>query len=291
MGFTRVDNWLFDVVMPNASPNTFKVVSAVVRATAGWGKESKELTLDDFQKMTGIIGRSTTQNAVQDAIDCGYIAREKSGRGFAYSPKIVLQEGDATVPKSYHEQYQNRTDDSTEIVLPSIYKENNKEILNKDSDNNIPESTPLPTLLRHFTELTSFFPPSDSTPNFESKWQRPLLSILEKASGDVEGAKGTITQAIKLLRDKKYNVSSPFSIQTTAVNILSGSNGNGNGGNYLPLWKPIEAEIRRNGRRSEQKWDEITTKILRRAGGYTGLCGMSFIDAERAFSAAYQDTL
>ena len=66
--FTRVDNWLFDEVMPAAKPNTYKVVCAVVRMTAGWRRERAEMSFSDLHELTGITGRSTLADAVADAI-------------------------------------------------------------------------------------------------------------------------------------------------------------------------------------------------------------------------------
>jgi len=39
-GYTKVDNWLFDEVMPNTKGNAYKVVSVVARKTWGWKKDS-----------------------------------------------------------------------------------------------------------------------------------------------------------------------------------------------------------------------------------------------------------
>jgi phage replication O-like protein O len=137
-GYTKTDNWLFDYVMPNAKPNTFKVVSAVCRLTSGWHRTEAELTFDDFAELTGIKNRGTLSTAVEDALEKGYIERVEAGRSFSYSlktvpsdsPKIVLpdtsQSENRTDDQSKNRtkrQSENRTGDSPKIVPSTIYKE------------------------------------------------------------------------------------------------------------------------------------------------------------------------
>jgi hypothetical protein len=75
-----------------------------------------------------------------------------------------------------------------------------------------------------------------------------------------------------------------------SINGVVKASANGNGRHdYKDYWREVQAEIRRNGRMSKRKWDDTTAKVIRRAGGFPALCNMSFPDAERAFSAAYQD--
>lgn len=123
MGFTRVDNWLFDIVMPGTSPNAFKVVSAVVRLTVGWQREEAHITFDQFHEVTGIVGRGTLNNAISEAVQKGFIARSGSTKTILYSIEIVPTPEDEIVLKSYQNQYQNGTKDSTKIVPSTIYKE------------------------------------------------------------------------------------------------------------------------------------------------------------------------
>jgi phage replication O-like protein O len=141
-GYTQADNWLFDYVMPSAKPNTFKVVSAVCRMTAGWHRKTAELTFDDLAELTGISNRGTLSTAVTEALDRGYIKRKVVGRSFSYSLKIVpvdspkivlpdsLQSENRTGNQSKNrteEQSENRTGDSPKIVPSSYYIKKEKE--------------------------------------------------------------------------------------------------------------------------------------------------------------------
>lgn len=141
-GFTKADNWLWDYVMPRANPNTFKVVCAVMRATVGWHQEQAELKFDDFHELTGISSRGTLTRAIDEALEEGYITREKVGRSFAYSLKIVpvnsteiVPEADDSVSKSYSKQSQNRTDNSTEMRPPDSRPKERKERNKKENNN------------------------------------------------------------------------------------------------------------------------------------------------------------
>lgn len=136
-GFTRADNWLWDYVMPRAKPNTFKVVAAVVRMTAGWHREQAELTFDDLQKMTGIAGRSTLSRAIDDALAEGFIGRVESGRSFCYSTKVVLLDSaklEPTVSEQNREQSQNGTDNSIRIEPPTTSPKEKINEKKKESD-------------------------------------------------------------------------------------------------------------------------------------------------------------
>ena len=83
-GYTKVDNWLFDTVMPAAKPGVFKMVSVVYRATVGWRKEWAAISLSDFQNMSGTNGRHNVTKSLEDAIGRGWIERRPEGRSFSY---------------------------------------------------------------------------------------------------------------------------------------------------------------------------------------------------------------
>lgn len=81
---TVVNDWLFDEVMPKTGHAAFKVVCAVVRKTWGFTKEWDEISFSQFIELTGISGRNNISNGIQEAIDKGYVEREKWGAGFRY---------------------------------------------------------------------------------------------------------------------------------------------------------------------------------------------------------------
>jgi DnaD/phage-associated family protein len=113
MGYTKVDNWLWDTVMPQAKPNTFKIVGAVVRQTVGWHKTHAIITFTEFQNLTGIANRGTLCTAIDDAVDCGFIEREADGRSYSYSLKIVPIGADNQSKNRTDNQSKNRTETYT----------------------------------------------------------------------------------------------------------------------------------------------------------------------------------
>ena len=98
--FTPIPNWLIDEVMPACSnrPNTWRIVCAVARKTVGWQKERDKISITQFMQMTGIGGRSSTVDAISDAIENGFIERFEVGYTYEYR---------------LSNQYQNRTSDNT----------------------------------------------------------------------------------------------------------------------------------------------------------------------------------
>ena len=94
-GYTRADNWLWDYVMPRARPNTFKIVAAVMRETAGWHRPEARLTLTEFGTMTGIGSRTTLVAAIEEALAKGFIERRACGASHRYRLHVVpVQEVD-----------------------------------------------------------------------------------------------------------------------------------------------------------------------------------------------------
>lgn len=212
-GYTRVDNWLFDEVMPHADPYTYKVVCAVVRKTTGWNRESDEISISQFQQMIGAGSRSTTTKAIQDAIDHGWIEREEQGQGYIYwtitSPETVPASTDNGLSAS---------PDSVPLASPDSVptKEHSKDKV-KGGD-------PVKVLADHFTNETTIFASADK---WAERWQLPLQTIYERA-GDLEAAKSLISRAVQFARDgpKRYTITSPMSITTIVANMpLNGHGG------------------------------------------------------------------
>lgn len=212
--FTRVDNWLFDTVMPEAKPNTYKVVCAVIRMTAGWRRDKAEMSFTDFRTLTGIAGRGTLADAVADALMHGWIHRETSGKSFAYSIGTeIVPMGDDQYGNRTDDQYGNRTDIGTEIVPPSIDKRNEKKLLIGD--------TPTPeSLMKEFEQATGLTPPHETTSFYGDDWQAPLEQIIKF---DPAHAAERVKAAIEIMRGKneqgrRYTIKNPKSLLTTALN-------------------------------------------------------------------------
>ena len=221
-GYTKVDNWLFDIVMPNAKPSTYKVVCAVIRCTAGWNKDSDVISLSQFQKLTGIANRTNLSNAIQDAIDCGYISRQSSGNSFVYSANASTE----SVPPASTEsvpvkpkQYQNSTSTSTESVPFASTESVHTKEHSKDIEIQQPQPDPVNELAGHFTNISGLFPKNGS---YQDEWELPLTVILNGA-GDLETAKSKISAAVELARGKGFRLASPRSITNIIANMPAGA--------------------------------------------------------------------
>lgn len=126
-GFTKIPNWLIDQVMPAVSPNAFRVIMAIYRKTIGWNCESDIISQSQFQEATGIKSRSTLANAIEEALDSGFVSRETVGQSYCYR---------ATCPISDHDResdmIENRSGTRSEIdqepdrksITPNTYKDN-----------------------------------------------------------------------------------------------------------------------------------------------------------------------
>ena len=112
-------NYLTDTVMKRVKPNTFKVIMCVARATWGWKKECEKISFNDFTNATGIVGRSTLNNALKDALNSGYVVRRDEGNSFCYAMIDVdfsEENGTETEPKPVRKQNRN----GTETVLGEV---------------------------------------------------------------------------------------------------------------------------------------------------------------------------
>lgn len=215
--YTRVDNWLFDVVMPEAKPNTYKVVCAVMRMTAGWRRDKVEIAFSELHELTGITGRGTLTDAVADALAHGWICRETSGKSFSYSigTEIVPMDDDRYGNRT-DDRYGNRTVIGTEIVPPSIDKINERKLLNGD--------TPTPeSLMELFKQATGLTPPHDTTSFYSDDWEAPFEQIIQF---DQAHAVERVVAAIEIMRGgneqgKRYTIKNPKSLLTTALNWQS----------------------------------------------------------------------
>lgn len=215
-GYTKVDNWLFDEVMPRARPNTYKVVSAVIRCTVGWKKECDVISLSQFQSITGIKGRSNIINAIQDAIDCGFITRSESGQSYSYSAshEIGLVES------------RNVTSTSHEIGLETSHEIGHTK--EKVKENNKVKWDDVLSLLDFFTELTHIRQPKlgdDGWDPHQEKWIDPVMDLLGANKYDCGLTRQKMAGAVKVMREKELTIASPKSIYNVALSINGSTSG------------------------------------------------------------------
>jgi phage replication O-like protein O len=86
-GFTRINNYVLDYIMPSLPPNAWKVLCFVLRKTKGWGKDTERLSYPIIQNGTGIKSTATLSAALKELVQLDYIIIEKGGQfdAFTYS--------------------------------------------------------------------------------------------------------------------------------------------------------------------------------------------------------------
>jgi len=113
-GWFPIHNAVFDVIMPELSPNAWKVLCVAIRQTWGWmadtngdpkeRRKSDEISYSQFQEKTGIGGRSTLSRAIQECLDKRYLLRVQVGKHpgtgkaiYAYSLNTEYEISDASL--------------------------------------------------------------------------------------------------------------------------------------------------------------------------------------------------
>lgn len=72
--YTRIHNFMFDVLMPALSPTAFKILALIVRKTKGWRLESEQLSYLDIMKGTGIKSATTVSAGLKELLELKCIA-------------------------------------------------------------------------------------------------------------------------------------------------------------------------------------------------------------------------
>ena len=81
--YTRVHNYVLDVIMPREHKSTLCVLLAAIRCTVGWQKESDRISLTQFERRTG-MARNTVIRAIKTCLDKGYLLRFSDDAGSFY---------------------------------------------------------------------------------------------------------------------------------------------------------------------------------------------------------------
>lgn len=106
----------------------------------------------------------------------------------------------------------------TEVYLRS--KPNEAVPVNGDGISAIEE------LVNHFLAVSHCKPPDSARGDYADNWVKPMVAIYQEAA-DFQETKERVSRAVKILRDGKYPVNTPKSIQNTAVNIRLGEQKSG----------------------------------------------------------------
>ncbi|MCK5564512.1 MAG: hypothetical protein KAJ07_04645 [Planctomycetes bacterium] len=117
--YTAFPNDAFKYIMPDCNGGTWKLVCLITRNTIGWHKPSDKMSFSQIMKGCGFSSRETCKNAIDDALDRGYILRQPDGNSFSYSlnkgyefrtsTEIVPSGGTEIVPKTVRKSTQNGT--------------------------------------------------------------------------------------------------------------------------------------------------------------------------------------
>lgn len=79
IAFTRIPNTLIDRAMRELGNAAFRVVLVVARKTIGWAKQRDQISLSQFEALTG-LARQHVIRGIAEARERGFIAHYKSGQ-------------------------------------------------------------------------------------------------------------------------------------------------------------------------------------------------------------------
>jgi hypothetical protein len=224
-GYTTFDNYILDYVMPNCKPNTWKVVCATLRKTKGWQKYSDVISFSQYMELTGIKNRTTMNDAIQDALNSGYIVRIPNGQSFSYALNrdLEIEIPEEPVQKSDQNQYGNRTTTSTETVhTKERIKERKKDSRRSPQPPPPPDehpSAPNPDtqavahLEQVFSEERGVPPPDWTRPKEAQKtWRTPCRTMLNLCHGDVDRAEAELRATIRDMKRDKLTFTKPIQV-------------------------------------------------------------------------------
>lgn len=67
--FTQIHNIVFDEIMAEVKPTTFKVLMAILRKTIGWQKTQDAISFSQLRDITGIKSNDTIYAATEELAD------------------------------------------------------------------------------------------------------------------------------------------------------------------------------------------------------------------------------
>lgn len=116
--FTMIDNYVIDEIMPQVSPNGWKVLCFVMRKTIGWQKDTDNISLSQITEGTGIKNRTTANKAITELEEKQYIKVIRHGDNITPNTFRLNTEFTATIEGST----ENRPPPSTENGLGVVQK-------------------------------------------------------------------------------------------------------------------------------------------------------------------------
>lgn len=196
--YTKMHNYAFDVIMPQLSGNTWKVLCFIIRKTKGWGKDAERLSYPTIKAGTGIASDTTLSKAIKELTELKYIETHADAdrwQAHGYSLNTTL-EIEAT-PR-------NGVDATTENGVAPTPKNggNNKETIKETIKEILPSEVATPpapqtSLSKKFSTLLEELKTTKNRPAclreisilcFGDNSDTPTYAYLAKAAKQVGGA-------------------------------------------------------------------------------------------------------
>lgn len=152
--FTQIHNVVFDVIMAQVKPTSFKVLMAIIRKTVGWHKEEDRISFSQLQQITGIKSVDTIYLAIEELSGMGIIKFTSGDHStptlYALNKDYKIEQEDVGLPKNGRPVFQKMEDGG--LPKNGSTKES---LLNKSKEER--ESAPLEKFINHFKELGQAF--------------------------------------------------------------------------------------------------------------------------------------
>lgn len=146
-GYTKVENYFFDHVMPRVSCVEWKTICAVIRETVGWNRDEAEISVERFMQLTG-FARQAMMAGITKSRQRGSIARRtiRDGRQRTFKYRAIPHANLAALPEPAPRRKQDTlpfdvlavaghpspvTSDTEEIVSQSETKFDNHTLISK----------------------------------------------------------------------------------------------------------------------------------------------------------------
>jgi len=155
---TTFTNLMLDYIMPDLSPNAWKIICLAMRKTEGWEdkstysgrKESDIISVSQFMKGCGIGSDHTVKLAIKECVDKNYLIQSASRNTFRYQLNIdyELPDGAETAPIIGAET-------AIEIGAETAHTNNkvNNNINIQNSQNKLQENPAKETVMRSSEEI------------------------------------------------------------------------------------------------------------------------------------------
>ena len=152
--YTQVHNIVFDEIMSQVKPTSFKVLMAIIRKTIGWQKVEDDISFSQLREITGISSNSTLYLAGDELSSLGLIIITKGD--YETSTRYRLNTNyEITASENCNTPLQKSEDPPSEncnTPLPKIVNTKDSLKTNKELD---PD---LQTFLIHFEKQKHVFP-------------------------------------------------------------------------------------------------------------------------------------